>query len=552
MTRAPQHLEDLRTRVESARLEAELARLQSATNAMSLLASYVGSPQQQPRHRSVSEAWGDRVDPTEYLRDGRGMSYFGELANYAIARPEDRAHGDNYPFWRTEAEHREIVGQARIITGVSEVAMSVVENLCNYIIGGGFSYEWTPRERWASDSETLQWISTIEHITQSFDEANDFAEVAERELFCRSRRDGGFFAALIYRGGIDVELRQVDTTQVTEPDAKAQLEEYLQLPVGLCWRYGVATVPNNTARVFGYFVQWSGGSEDWDFFPPSRMVHLKLNVDREVKRGMSDFYPVQDNLRRGDKLLGNTLEGAAVQAAIAFIREHADGVSRDTIQDLVADAADAAITAVTQKGTTQQRNIRHYRPGTVFDVTNGMKYHAGPLGSPNGPRFVEVVQAALRMVGIRWSMPEYMISGDASNNNFASTLVAESPFTKSAEAKQSQYVRKFKELRWKVIQAVAENTRAGILPPVSELRKRIELTVTPPEIAVRNRLEEHQIRAEEHEAGILSRDTWAAEAGRDYEEERAKMANEPAPTPSVRRLMRSPMEVVAEHWSGYP
>lgn len=541
-------LENLRAEVESARLKLELARLESSRNAMALLASFVGGRQVTPQQRLV-EAWGDRVDPTEYLRDGRGISHFGELARYAIARPEDRANGDNFPFWRTEAEHREIVGQARILAGISEVAQSVLENLCNYVIGGGFGYAWAPKEQWASDRQTARWIATLDEITQEFDEFNEFPELGERELFCRSRRDGEFFAGLIYRGGVLVELRQVDTTQITEPDAKGQLEEYLSLPPGLCWKYGIAAFPNDAARVLGYFVQWSGGAEDWDFFPPSRMVHLKLNVDREVKRGMSDFFPVQGNLTRGDKLLANTLEGAAVQAAIAFIREHAQGVTRDAIQDLVAGSVDETLTTITRSGATRERNIKHYRPGTVVDVTNNTKYHAGPLGAPRGQSYIDVVQAALRMVGIRWSMPEYMISGDASNNNFASTLVAESPFTKAAVAKQNLYVRKFRELRWKVVQTVIENVRSPILPPLKELKKRIELTVTPPEIAVRDRLQDHQIRREEHEAGILSLDTWAAEAGRDYEEERAKMANEPRPEP---RAQLSPLQVVAEHWRGYP
>ena len=42
----------------------------------------------------------------------------------------------------------------------------------------------------------------------------------------------------------------------------------------------------------------------------------------------------------------------------------------------------------------------------------------GPMGHVNSPRFIEVVQSSLRYVGSRWAMPEYMISSDASNNNF--------------------------------------------------------------------------------------------------------------------------------------
>ena len=50
---------------------------------------------------------------------------------------------------------------------------------------------------------------------------------------------------------------------------------------------------------------------------------------------------------------------------------------------------------------------------------------------------VQIVQAGLRALGNRWDMPEYMISGDSSNANYASTLVSGAPFVTGIEWEQS-------------------------------------------------------------------------------------------------------------------
>jgi hypothetical protein len=138
---------------------------------------------------------------------------------------------------------------------------------------------------------------------------------------------------------------------------------------------------------------------------------------------------------------------------------------------------------------------------------------------------VQVIQAALRRAGARWCMPEYMISGDASNANYASTLVAESPFVKAAEAQQAFFRRWSREVLWKVLAIAAQS---GRLPAdVAALRRSIEITIETPPIAVRNRKEELEIRQALHAAGILSKRTWAEQSGLDYDREQGREAATP-------------------------
>src|SRR5690606_7510390 len=120
-------------------------------------------------------------------------------------------------------------------------------------------------------------------------------------------------------------------------------------------------------------------------------------------------------------VLRNTAEGAAIQASIAYVKEHSAGTSAAQATSL----AGARLNTVnTQKpalrGGTSPITAKKFGPGTILDLSNGQKFVPGPMGSERAPNFLAIQQAVLRAVGSRWSMPEYMISGDASNANYAS------------------------------------------------------------------------------------------------------------------------------------
>jgi len=152
------------------------------------------------------------------------------------------------------------------------------------------------------------------------------------------------------------------------------------------------------------------------------------------------------------------------------------------------------------------------------------------MGAERNAGFAEVSQYVLRIVGVRWAMPEYMISGDASNANYSSTLVAESPFVKAREADQTFFARVFADLLWKVLRY--EHDR-GVLSamPWPEIEAAIDITVQKPSVASRNAREQADIAAIHLNAGILSKRTAARQAGLDWEEEQANRAEEQAPAP---------------------
>src|SRR5690606_26552230 len=114
----------------------------------------------------------------------------------------------------------------------------------------------------------------------------------------RWRRDGEVFARLHDVGDGRVLFRFVEPEFVTEPLTPGDLEYFLwgddfQYREPSSWSFGVQTPEGDAERVLGFFVDWTRDGHDWEYVPAAEVEHLKANVDRNVKRGLSDFFSTQ-------------------------------------------------------------------------------------------------------------------------------------------------------------------------------------------------------------------------------------------------------------------
>jgi capsid protein len=423
------------------------------------------------------------------------------------------------PVFETEVQLAAIRGQARVLATATPFALGVIQNLTNYTFGPGFTYT-VMAEPGQEVPKAL--IRDVQRLVDRFLDDNDWAGDREREVLRRTVRDGECFLALYPQAGGRVQLRFVDPEQVSEPQDPRLLEDWLGVERPSSWSFGVHTDLHDVEAVHGYHVRWNETGSDWDYLPAGRVEHLKLNVDRNVKRGVSDFYGVLQDLQREAKLRRNCAEGAALQAAIAWVQEMPQGTTEPMASSLVSSRS----TGIVRTGP-RTSHIQQYLPGTILRLPTGSRYIHGPLGAERNPNFLLIAQFLLRAIGVRWCLPEYMISGDAGNANYASTLVAESPFTKAREADQRFYARRFERLLWKMLSLSVRNgalSKHGV--DGATLESLLDIRVDVPAVAVRDRLQDANVRKIEHEAGVLSRRTWAAEAGRDFETEQKNRSAE--------------------------
>jgi hypothetical protein len=209
---------------------------------------------------------------------------------------------------------------------------------------------------------------------------------------------------------------------------------------------------------------------------------------------------------------------AEIQSAIALIRKHRGG-SRTAVEQFVSGQADLS---VNRAGTGRTATYRRYGPGTILDAYGDIEYDFPAAGIDAG-NFLVILQAELRAIASRLVMPEFMLTSDASNANYASTMVAEGPAVKMFERLQAEQV----EADLAVMRLVlTQATRAGRLP--ADVLELVEIQVGTPSLQVRHQLEEARVRSIERQHGILSPQTWSQQRGLDYDQEQANLAQHAA------------------------
>jgi hypothetical protein len=466
--------------------------------------------------QALRESWGDPIDYSQEFgwRDvsaNWGMSTIGG-DSYA------RQDGANRPFIETDQDLQFMRAAARSVCTISPSAKCAMNNLLSYILGNGFEYTAATKRR--EDAEGFKELTdACNAVIEEFLESSNFYLTVESETVRRVERDGEAFLALYRKRDGIAALRFIEPEYVVEPPNARSIEDAKGLEPGE-WGFGVHTALGDVQTVYGYHVQWPGSVADFDYFSAGRMVHLKINADSTIKRGLSDYYAVFQYLLDSAKLIRNTVKGAAVLAAIAMIVESAPGTSAAAAESLRSGTSFTTYREATAAGDSKQRFVQEYKPGSILRTPNATQYKGSPLSNNTmGQACVEIEQACLRIIGSNWNMPEYMISGDASNANYSSTLAAESPFVKYCERMQAFFGFGFKEVFWRVLEIAIECGRIPV-GSLAELKRIVKIQAEPPIVASRNAKEETDRNKILHDDGILSSKTWSAREGLDHEQER--------------------------------
>lgn len=458
----------------------------------------------------LQEAWGDVVDVRQEQADEyRQMGWGSGGAGYSTGRIDDREAGKLRPIYETETDLDDLRAISRVVAESTPAGIGALLNLTNYVIGKGFSYKVQP----VKGTDDKATVDEVQRIVDDFLEANRWCMVRERELFRRSVRDGEYFLGLWASEGC-TKVRIIDPERIREPQ---QAPDH-----GHSWSFGIDVDADDTETVHGYHVLWDSLDGQLDYLPAEQVVHVKRNVDSGIKRGVSDFFAVNGELQAAKKLLRNMVKGGSVQAAIAYIVQHVAGTTTAQIEALRQTNATMKYTH-TDSVSTKTRYVVEDRAGTRLDVGKGQEYKGSPLGNGEAANaFVGILQAGLRSIGSRWAMPEYMISGDASNANYNSSKEAGTPFVKNCETEQAGSCDDYRRVIWIVIKNACAAGR--IAKRFEDVRRLVDIQVEPPAVVIRDADKETARRDILNRSGILSDKTWAAQEGLDLDMERANGA----------------------------
>ncbi len=480
--------------------------------------------------QTLVEEWGEWIDPRERLREDATFMGVGRWAG--MSRIEDREDGKFLPIYETEQDLRLIRGQCRNLALFDAIAIGASESLANYVLGNaGFEFTVQPAK---GQELGVDLRSRLQALVDLAVESLGIGGEVGRELHQRSREDGEAFLKLEINGG-KIDAESIEPDQIVQPANARPIEDWLGCgdEFASSWSFGVHTRHRQPHSPLGYHVVYDGAGRDWDYVPEDRMIRIKRNTYRSAKRGVSDYYPVLADMRSEAKLATNMATGAALQAAIAWIEEHPAGTTQSQVQNLSSALAEGRVSRPTTDNTSRTQPYQRYTAGSILRPSPGKTYKPGPMGSERNKDFVEVAGYVIRRIGIRWVFPEYMISGDASNSNFASTLVAESPFVKAREADQAFYGAAFKTAVLKAVKLAFDANVYGVQEvaqgePWEAVRRLIDIKVDPPEVATRDIAVLTAAIETQMRLGLLSEQTAAAKLGLDIEEERAQGAK-PSP-----------------------
>lgn len=387
----------------------------------------------------------------------------------------------------------ELRRQCRGLAATNEFAINGHENRISYIVGTGHNY----RAAVCKGTDSSQEVALqVQKVLDRFLLENHWQQ-RQQEIVRRMDRDGEAFMRFF------VDHEGLTRVRFIEPDQVATPADRAGDPSA---SFGIQTDVDDVEHVIGYYV-------DGEFVDAADVQHRRANVDFNVKRGLPLYAPVRKNLRRAERLLRNMSVVAEIQSAIALIRKHRSA-SRTGIEQFVTANADASATSATNGRT---RHYSQYGPGTILDAPAGMEYDF-PARGLDASNFVAVLQAELRAIAARLVMPEFMFTSDASNANFASTLVAEGPAMKMFERLQMSLVEQDRA----VLRRVIDNAASGGKLP-RDVLEFVHIQVVPPSLNVRDPLQQAQVDHIAFKNGILSPQTWSQHLGLDYDQEQKNL-----------------------------
>jgi hypothetical protein len=474
-------------------------------------------------HRSLLESTIDFsaqfVDPTEALFDDGDFVYPVGAWEQVPWTYDSRKKGEVLPVYLTEQGLKIIRDLSRQQCRRNPFAINATTNRVSYSVGLGMIPKVTPIHAGVPDRLVMLTQEVIDEFVQYSNWHG-----TQQEIVRRYDRDGDTFLRWFPQLDGTTACRFIEPEHVKAPEGRTDKQ----------FSFGLETTPWDVCNVQAYWVvsDPDKGIAD-ERVPANEVQHFKANVDSTSKRGVPTMYPVRENLDRTSKLLRNMSLMAQIQATFALIRKY-KGYNPNAIE-----AANTNDTDFTFTGQTRVKNIRQYQPGSVVDAPDGVEYEF-PGGTVNAASFVAILQAEIRAIAAMLVMPEFMISSDASNANYASTMVAESPAVKNFEGLQAYFKRNFgdgkytpKETKnipslWRVVRNAV---RVGRLP--REALRLVKIQLEAPTLVVRDRLQEAQRKQILKMNRVMSGQTWAMQEDLDWDQEQQNLQDEADAMPSA-------------------
>ena len=387
----------------------------------------------------------------------------------------------------SEADWANARGICRALARQSAYAIGAHQARVSYIAGTGHKYvAVAKKDREVADEK----LGRLQTALDEWCYENDWYR-RQQETVLRRDRDGEVFIRKFITDDKRPIVRFVEPDQVATPIGKNG-----QASKGLLM--GIECDPNDVETVLAYWV-------DGERVDAADIQHRKGQVDCNVRRGIPLMWPVVTTLGAARKVNANMARGSAIQTSIAYLRRILGG----TRTGGEAIRAEKATFTRSNAQTNKLEYLEEQKGGRIITTGDNMEYEF-PFAGTRYDQYVQVVQSNLREVASMLQMPEFMLTADASNANYSSTMIAEGPCVKNFERLQKDQECDDLKILWWVL---------GVILGEDYDTTDIEIQVTMPSLTTRDKLKDAQEAQLWLQSGILSPQTATAQAGLDYAQE---------------------------------
>ena len=423
------------------------------------------------------------ISPADWLDAGDGFPGFGTWRwNRPATRAQDRTHAPLS--YLNEEEWRHHVALARDLVTRNHLALGFRDHVANFVGPVTVAFVLKGQAPGASASGPIDADGDgepdldpiVKEATQAWDEWRELAQWGEgehdREAECRTR--------LIVEGECTLRFFTGNADSNGLPHVRHVEPELIRTPPGHdttdSWGWGIKCADDDDECEDALWLCRPDNPNDGREVAASEYVRAKANVDRTVKRGLSDFFSVAEHLRKVLGLLDNMGHVARLQSAIAWWEQYPNATEAQ-VRAMIQSGTDYSRPKLAPGAPARTTDVQNYEPGSVIRTEAGRQVQPGPVAT-GVAGYAQVEALLLRAVGFRWGCPSYF-SGDA-DASFASVLVTGSPFVRITEARQE----KVKGFARAVARRVLEFCeRTGRLPRGTTQRVRPIATARPVVIA---------------------------------------------------------------------
>lgn len=422
------------------------------------------------------------------------------------------------------AKATELRTEARKAARTKPHSVGYLGTLKRFVLGRGVSIDPVIESEDAKDS-VLEWWRRFRAIN-AWDRLED-------QIPFQLWRDGEVFVRrFISEGDTDVQLSSETITRLQKIDGfeEGKLEgpdipegmveirlvppEQIMDPEPGGTSHGILTKEDDVQTVYGYM--WStDGKKVRAVIPAQEMIHEKIGADLDVKRGRSILEPILERQANYDDWLKYRLALNLARTAVVWVK---------TIKGTPTQLADIRAKQDKQlEDSSNDRKQRMVKPLTTIHATEGISYEfkSPDLQASDAQHDGRAIQLTM---AVATGLAEYIFTGDASNANYASTMVAQSPTVRVFEDWQDSLAPLYERIfRWVIDAGIDAGEIEGIT--LEEFRA-IEVVVSYPPLLSRDEKENAEANEIRSRGGVLSKQGWAELDGIDWQRERDRLEAE--------------------------